>query len=165
VVEYTVCFIKRGSQILMLNRNSSPLMGVWNGVGGKIEENETPSQCAIREIAEETGIEMDAVDVKGKISWIVNGIVAGFIYIVIAQLPDNYEYETPKKMEEGILDWKEIEWILDPDNQGVVSNVPLFLPTVLNDPKKYEYKCSYEDGKLTSFEAFPLAETIAYKRA
>lgn len=161
MVEYTVCFIKRESQILMLNRNSSPLMGVWNGVGGKIEENETPSQCAIREIAEETGIEIAAVDVKGIITWTVNGIMAGLIYIIVAHLPENFEYETPKEMEEGILDWKEIEWILDPENQGVVSNVPLFLPTVLNDPKKYEYKCSYEDGKLTSFEVIPLAETFA----
>jgi 8-oxo-dGTP diphosphatase len=165
VVEYTVCFIKRGSQILMLNRNSSPFMGMWDGVGGKIEENETPSQCAIREIAEETGIEIAAVDVKGRITWTVNGKMVGLIYIIVANLPENFDYETPKKMEEGILDWKEIEWILDRDNQGVVSNVPLFLPTVLNDPKKYEYKCSYEDGNLISFEAIPLAETFAYERA
>ncbi len=34
--KYTICFIRKGNKILLLNRNKKPNMGMWNGVGGKI---------------------------------------------------------------------------------------------------------------------------------
>jgi ADP-ribose pyrophosphatase YjhB (NUDIX family) len=37
VFQYNVCFLKSDDRILMLNREKPPIMGVWNGVGGKIE--------------------------------------------------------------------------------------------------------------------------------
>ncbi len=49
--KYTICFIKKGKKILLLNRNKKPNMGMWNGVGGKIEDNETPYEGIIRENA------------------------------------------------------------------------------------------------------------------
>lgn len=33
--KYTVCFVKKNNEILMLNREKAPIMGVWNGVGAK----------------------------------------------------------------------------------------------------------------------------------
>ena len=42
-------------------------MGMWNGVGGKIEENETPYEGIIRETFEETGIELSSVTYKGTV--------------------------------------------------------------------------------------------------
>jgi len=47
LVEFTICFLKKGDQILLLNRDFSEWMGAWNGVGGKIERNETPLAGAI----------------------------------------------------------------------------------------------------------------------
>lgn len=32
-LKYTICFIKRGDEILLLNREKSSWMGSWNGVG------------------------------------------------------------------------------------------------------------------------------------
>lgn len=52
----TLCFIRKDDEILMLNREKAPLQGLWNGVGGKMEENETPMACILREIEEETGL-------------------------------------------------------------------------------------------------------------
>ena len=62
--KYTICFIRKGNEILLLNRNKKPNMGMWNGVGGKIEENETPYKGIIRETLEETGIELPSVTYK-----------------------------------------------------------------------------------------------------
>ncbi|WJH35841.1 hypothetical protein N6H14_07935 [Paenibacillus sp. CC-CFT747] len=39
---YTICFIRRGNRILLLNRNAPAWMGAWNGVGGKLEPGEAP---------------------------------------------------------------------------------------------------------------------------
>lgn len=65
--KYTICFIRKGNNILLLNRNKKPTMGMWNGVGGKIEDNETPYEGIIREAFEETGIELQNVTYKGNI--------------------------------------------------------------------------------------------------
>ena len=40
----TLCFVKKGNKILMINRNKPPFMGMWNAVGGHIEKGETPEQ-------------------------------------------------------------------------------------------------------------------------
>ena len=42
--KYTLGFIIKNNEVLLLNRNKSPWMGAWNGVGGKIETGETNHQ-------------------------------------------------------------------------------------------------------------------------
>ena len=51
-------FTKDFKKVLMVKRNKPPYKNCWNGIGGKIEENETQIQAAIRECYEETGIEL-----------------------------------------------------------------------------------------------------------
>ena len=48
-LRYTLIFLMRGGDILMLQRRKPPNQGLWNGIGGRIEEGETPEQCALRE--------------------------------------------------------------------------------------------------------------------
>lgn len=57
-MEYTVGFLfsPDGSKVLLQRKLKTEYAGLFNGVGGKLEEGETPEQCMIREIAEETGI-------------------------------------------------------------------------------------------------------------
>lgn len=50
--KYTLCFIQRADEILLLNRQKSPWMGSWNGVGGKIEPGESLIESIKREIKE-----------------------------------------------------------------------------------------------------------------
>ena len=51
---------RAGEQLLML-RAKQPNLGVWTPIGGKVETaaGESPFQCAIRETAEETGLEVE----------------------------------------------------------------------------------------------------------
>ncbi|MBM7663112.1 ADP-ribose pyrophosphatase YjhB (NUDIX family) [Bacillus mesophilus] len=44
VIPYTICFIKKNEELLMLYRMKSPNLHKWNGVGGKIEIGENPLQ-------------------------------------------------------------------------------------------------------------------------
>ena len=57
----TLCFVRNGEKILMINRVKPPFMGMWNAVGGHLVDGETPEQCAVREIKEESGITVDSV--------------------------------------------------------------------------------------------------------
>lgn len=156
--KYTLCFIKKGSKLLMLNRDSAPTKGLWNGVGGKIEGNESPTECVIRESFEETGIVLENVAYKGVISWIADASYSGGMYVFIAVIPDDYQYITPKKVDEGILDWKDIEWILSEGNLGVGEMIPQFLPKVLSSPECFEHKCILENNKLIYYDAIRLGQ-------
>lgn len=64
----TLCYIEREDCYLMLYRNKKKNdlnAGKWVGVGGKFEPGENAEQCLIREVREETGLELDSYIFKG----------------------------------------------------------------------------------------------------
>lgn len=158
---YTLCFVKRSNSILMLNRDSAPAKGLWNGVGGKIEIGESPLECALRETFEETGINLEHAEYKGVVSWDVNhSAYSGGMHAFLADIPPGYEYITPRRVEEGILEWKSIEWILSEGNLGVGEMIPQFLPVMLSNQECYEHRCTLVNNKLTNYEFEPIPTLI-----
>ncbi|CAG7650129.1 NUDIX domain-containing protein [Paenibacillus allorhizosphaerae] len=153
MLKYTICFLVRGSQVLMLNRNKPPGMGCWNGVGGKIEPGETPEQGAIREIREETGIEAGELYYAGRVKWFsAQGAMSG-AHLFVAELPEHLAYDAPKETEEGLLSWKETGWLLDEQNKGLISHLHLYLRCVLERQGCYEFECYFNDqGKVVRFQ-------------
>lgn len=131
----------------MLKRNFPPNKGLWNGVGGKIEAEETPLESVRREVFEETGIELPSVDLLGEVTWITEEASSG-MYVYSAELPENWVLETPRVMDEGILDWKAAESVLDQNNPEIVDNIPIFLPKMLEDPMRYTYCFTYRDNRM-----------------
>lgn len=58
-VEVSACYVEVGGKLLFLERASSALEGkTWTAPAGKIETGESPHQAAIRELMEETGIQV-----------------------------------------------------------------------------------------------------------
>lgn len=59
MLKYTVGFLfdEKAKRIVLIKKNKPYWQkGLYNGVGGKIEPNESPEQCIIREFKEETGV-------------------------------------------------------------------------------------------------------------
>lgn len=58
--EYSVCFLfaPDGNSVLLQTKNRTSFAGKLNGVGGKLEPDETMPACARREILEETGVDV-----------------------------------------------------------------------------------------------------------
>ncbi len=55
----SLCYVKRGGRTLMLHRvkkKNDIHEGKWNGLGGKAEPGESPEECALREVKEESGL-------------------------------------------------------------------------------------------------------------
>ncbi|QHT60802.1 8-oxo-dGTP diphosphatase [Paenibacillus lycopersici] len=160
MIAYTICFIRRGSQILMLNRERASWMGCWNGIGGKLEPGETPRASMLRELREETGMKTDALRFKGLVTWRIDGAKYGGMYAYMAEADESRAYDTPVKTEEGILDWKETAWLLDPANMGIAANVKACLASILDDPACYDHRCIYEQGKLQAHHAVPIDASL-----
>lgn len=71
----TLCYIRKNDCFLMLYRNKKENdlnAGKWIGVGGKCESGETPEQCLLREVYEETGLTLTKFQSCGKITFILD---------------------------------------------------------------------------------------------
>ena len=64
----TLCYLSDGKKTLMLHRvkkENDMHEGKWNGLGGKIENGESPEECIIREVKEESGLKIKNPSLKG----------------------------------------------------------------------------------------------------
>ncbi|BFH63626.1 hypothetical protein PAJ34TS1_42180 [Paenibacillus azoreducens] len=160
MIKYNICFIRQGDRVLLLNRNKPSWMGAWNGVGGKLEPGETPRDSMLRELKEETGVVPERLYFKGVVTWVTDGVKTGGMYVYAAELPADAEYPAPLPTDEGILDWKELSWILHPENRGVAYNIPKSIETILFDEHCYEHICTYKNGELLKHESVRIEPDI-----
>lgn len=143
-VKYTLCFIEQEGKYLMLNRRKSPNMGMWNGLGGKIEEGEDKFDSVKREIREESGLDIERVSYHGEVHWDTPDFKGG-LYVFTAKIEKEIKVETPIVMDEGILHWQDKDWVLDDRNNGVVSNIPIFMKKILEKKKKLKFNFYYNN--------------------
>jgi 8-oxo-dGTP diphosphatase len=144
----------------LINKEDKVWIGRWNGVGGKLKEKETPEECIIREIKEETGIAVSHVTYKGVVTWARDSQAKGGMYLFLVELPLDYVYETPIKNREGILDWKAISWILHPENKGLADTLPNYLPIAMSEEGCYEHFSIFDDEKIIKWNSAPIATDV-----
>jgi 8-oxo-dGTP diphosphatase len=63
----TLCFVIRGDEILLIRKKRGLGAGKINGPGGRLEPEETPLDCAIRETQEELEITPTGVEACGEL--------------------------------------------------------------------------------------------------
>ena len=144
----TLCFVKKDNKILMINRNKPPFMGMWNALGGHKEENETALECAIREIKEESNVIVDNAKLISISTWNYDD---DEIYVYVSTLPDDFDLSAyPLKIDEGIIDFKEIDWVLNLKNFGVIEDLRVFLNDIKEDQCN-NYHLVYNDSKLIEY--------------
>ncbi len=64
----TLCYIERGREYLLLHRvkkEHDENHDKWVGIGGKFEEGESPEDCLLREVREETGLQLERWRYRG----------------------------------------------------------------------------------------------------
>ena len=101
----TLCYITRGDEVLMLHRTKKENdlnKDKWIGLGGKFEANESPDDCLLREIYEETGLTLENWKCHGVITFLTDREWEGeYMYLFSA---DRFSGEL-KDCDEGDLQW------------------------------------------------------------
>src|SRR5690349_20774625 len=54
-------------RLLLIRRGREPGKGLWSLPGGRVEPNESPAQAAVREVREETGLDVVAGPLVGQV--------------------------------------------------------------------------------------------------
>jgi 8-oxo-dGTP diphosphatase len=143
-VAATLCYVRSGGRMLMLHRNKKEgdvHRGKWNGLGGKLEPGESPDECVIREVREESGLTIEGPRLRGVLSF--PAFKPGEDWLVFAYTADRHE-GTLGACAEG-----ELEWI----DAAKVASLPLwegdriFLPW-LDGERFFSAKFVYEGGRL-----------------
>lgn len=98
----TLCYLEKNGAYLMLHRNKKEHdenAGLWLGVGGKLEEGESPEDCLLREVREETGFSLTAYRLRGVVTFVSTWTEHMFLYTADAWTGEQAE------CSEGDLVW------------------------------------------------------------
>jgi 8-oxo-dGTP diphosphatase len=109
----TLCYLKNNSQTLMMHRIKKPgdmHMGKWNGLGGKLLPGETPEQCAVREVEEESGLRMIDPLLRGILTFpAFDAIDDWYVFVFLARRFTGELIDS----NEGVLAWVDDHRLLD----------------------------------------------------
>ena len=148
----TICYIEKGGKTLMLYRNKKKNdvhEGKYVGIGGKFEFGETPEECIIREIKEETGLTVNSLKYHGLISFPKFANDDNW-YMFIFSCRD-FEGEVPEDRlddcPEGRLLWVDNDKVMD---LNMWDGDRVFLEWVATK-KVFNAKIEYEDGELKRY--------------
>ena len=103
----TLCYLENDrGEYLMLHRvkkQHDVNQDKWIGVGGKFEENESPDECLLREVREETGLTLTDYRFRGVVTFLTDGGWEGeYMYLFTAR---RWEGELDSACAEGELEW------------------------------------------------------------
>lgn len=100
----TLCYIEKDDQYLMLLRNKKKIdenKGKWIGIGGKFEEGESPDECLVREVYEETGLKLERYQFRGIVTFVSDEWGTQYMHLYTASAFSG----TMKECDEGELRW------------------------------------------------------------
>lgn len=142
----TLCYIRRDEKTLMLcsAKENHFKKNIWNGLGGKFEKNETPEECVVREVFEESGLVIKNPKLSGFITFPDQDGEDWYVFVFTV-----HEFEgITTESHEGKLEWVEDNKLMD---LNVSEGDKIFMPWIYEN-KFFSAKFVYKNGKLDSHE-------------
>ena len=142
----TLCYIEKENKYLMLHRTSKKKDGnkdKWIGVGGHFEKGESPEECLLREVKEETGLELTSYQFRGIVTFISDEWPDEYMCLYTA---DRYTGDIGN-CDEGKLVWVEKEKIMD---LNIWEGDKIFLKLLMENQPFFSLKLEYKGDKLVN---------------
>lgn len=86
-INTTLCYVEADGKYLMLHRTkkkNDPNENKWVGIGGKFEEGESPEDCLIREVKEETGLTLSSYSYRGIVTFVSDKYPTEYMHLFTA---------------------------------------------------------------------------------
>ena len=141
----TLCYIEKDDAMLMLHRvkkDHDVNKGKWIGVGGKFETGESPDDCLLREVREETGLVLTRWRYRGIITFCYNDNEAEYMHLYTA---DGFRGELARDCREGVLRWVPKDEI---PSLNLWQGDRIFLQLLAEDHAPFSLKLVYHDDDL-----------------
>ena len=145
MINTTLCYIQQGENYLMLHRvkkENDLNHDKWIGIGGKFEDRESPEDCLLREVREETGLTLTDYRYRGIVTFVSNEWPTEYMHLFTA----GGFTGTIKECDEGVLEWVPKSRLLElPHWEGDA----IFLKLIdLEDQPFFSLKLCYEGDTL-----------------
>ena len=140
----TLCYIEKDGCWLMLHRTKKKNdinHDKWLGIGGKFEEGESPEECLLREVREETGLTLTDYHFRGLVTFVSDEAPTEYMHLFTAAGFTG----TLRECDEGTLEWVPI---------GEVGLLPLwqgdrlFLSLLQQEGPFFSLKLEYRGDRL-----------------
>ena len=142
----TLCYIRRVGKWLMLHRTKKEHdenAGKWIGVGGKFEKGESPEECLVREVREETGLTLNSYKFRGIVTFITDTWDDQMMFLYTS---DDFSGELIP-CDEGELCWVEEERL---DSLPMWEGDKIFFGLIKDDHEFFSLKLTYKGESLVS---------------
>ncbi|MBR3465325.1 MAG: 8-oxo-dGTP diphosphatase [Clostridiales bacterium] len=151
----TLIYITRGDYCLFIRKTRKGDMNLdkWLGIGGHFETDETPEECALRELREESGIKREDLtdfEYRGLVTFLSSEYESEYMHVFTASVPEGFEVPE-KACDEGELSWVALDKINDlPVWEG---DKIMFDYLFKRTPRRFfTMKFRYEGDRLASHE-------------
>ncbi len=140
----TLCYIENDNRYLMMHRVKKVNdinKDKWIGIGGHFEKDETPEECLLREVREETGLGLISYKLRGIITFISDRWQTEYMFLYTANA---YEGEIIE-CDEGVLEWVSREDVYD---LPIWEGDKVFFKLLEDESDFFTLKLQYEGEKL-----------------
>lgn len=138
----TLCYIEKDGKYLMLHRVNKKEDGnqdKWIGVGGHFEEGESPDDCLVREVKEETGLTLTSYSFRGIVTFCWKDHPAEYMCLYTAE---GFE-GTLRECDEGTLEWVDKKEI---GNLNLWDGDRLFFDLLWREEPFFSLKLNYHEN-------------------
>lgn len=146
----TLAYIEKEDQYLMIHRTkkeNDPNHDKWIGVGGKLEKDESPDECMIREVKEETGLDVTGYRFCGIVTFISDIWETEYMFLFEV---NEYSGELTE-CSEGDLEWVEKRKIPD---LHIWEGDRIFLERMQNGRGFFSLMVRYEGDTLAEWKFY-----------
>ena len=144
----TICYIEQDGNYLMLHRTkkeNDQSHDKWLGVGGKFDKDESPDECILRKVKEETRLTLTSYQLRGVMTFVSDIWETEYMFIYTA---DEFEGELAE-CSEGDLQWIKKTEVM---NLKLWEGDKIFLKKLIDGDGFFTVKMEYEGEKLVKVQ-------------